>query len=275
MLANPAMVIGFQGESGAFSEEAARGFFGESIATRGYVDFDALVAAVDTGAVDLGLLPCENSIYGSIARAYDLLFAHERIAIVGETRLRIEQCLIGPPGARLDAIERVISHPVALEQCRAFVAARPGLRVEPVDDTAGAVRTVVEGRDPKTVAIGPALAAQRYGGALLARGIQDEAENVTRFFAIARRGDSAAHLPQAPLGRACLAFALAHQTGSLQGALAQLADAGLNLRSLVARPLPKRPFEYLFYVELDCPPEFDLDGLARAISGEGRILGRY
>jgi prephenate dehydratase len=279
------MKVGFQGESGAFSEEAALALFGAGIETRGYADFDALVAAVDAGEVDRGLLPCENSIYGSIARAYDLLYAHERVTIVDETRLNVEQCLIGVPGAGAEGIERVLSHPVALEQCRAFLAQRPGVRAEAAEDTAGAVRTIVAHGDVRVAAIGPALAAERYGGTVLARAIQDEDENVTRFFAIAAAGAPAATAlaeatngtgaPPSGHGRACLAFALPHAAGSLHLALGKIADAGLNLRSLVARPRPKRPFEYVFYVELDCPPAFDAPALARQISDQSRVLGRY
>jgi 3-deoxy-7-phosphoheptulonate synthase len=266
----PRPVAGFQGESGAFSEEAARAYFGEEMETRGYADFDALVEAVDAGEASYGLLPCENVIYGSIARAYDLLYAHDGVTIVDETRLNVEQCLIGMPGAKAAGIERVLSHPVALEQCRRFLSGRPQMRAEAVDDTAGAVRAVIAAADPRVAAIGPAQAAGRYGGEVLARAIADVAENVTRFFVIARRGTAGAGR-----GRACVAFALAHETGSLHRALGRIAEAGLNLRSLVARPYPGRPFEYVFYAELDCPPACDLHALVRRVAGESRVLGRY
>ncbi|MGC2244083.1 MAG: prephenate dehydratase domain-containing protein, partial [Candidatus Aquilonibacter sp.] len=111
------MLVGFQGEPGAFSEEAAAGLFG-AIESRGYPTFDALVDAVDAGEVPCGLLPCENSIHGPVTRAYDLLYAHPRVAIIDETVHRIVQTLIGIEGASLDDIRRVESHPVALEQCR-------------------------------------------------------------------------------------------------------------------------------------------------------------
>jgi len=114
------MIAGFQGERGAFSEEAAQALFG-AVETRGYLTFDALVAAVDTLEVTHALLPCENTIAGPIARAYDLLFAYDRIRIVGEVTQPIEQCLIALPGAKIEDIQYVASHPVALEQCRAFL----------------------------------------------------------------------------------------------------------------------------------------------------------
>jgi prephenate dehydratase len=262
------MIVGFQGEPGAFSEEAATELFG-AVETRGYLDFDALVEAVDAGSIPIGLLPCENSIHGPVTRAYDLLYAHPRLRIVDETVHRIVQNLIGVPGTRLQGLRRVESHPVALEQCRKFLAEWPELHVVPVADTAGAVRDVLRRNDPACAAIGPAASAQRYGGAILAGAIQDEPENYTRFFAIARDGT-----PRRSLGRAVLAFVLPHTPGSLHTALGVLAERAYNLRALVARPLPGRPFEYIFYAELDCPHAAQAQAIAEAVS-ESRLLGWY
>ncbi|HUA10201.1 MAG TPA: prephenate dehydratase domain-containing protein [Candidatus Acidoferrales bacterium] len=263
------MIVGFQGEPGAFSEEAAGALFG-AVQTRGYPTFDALVEAVDRGDISLGLLPCENSIHGAVARSYDLLYGHPRVRIVDETVHRIEQALIGVPGARLEDIRRVESHPVALEQCRRFLAGMSGVEIAPVADTAGAVRAIVERGDPGCAAIGPAACARRYGGTVVADAIQDEAENFTRFFAIARDG-----APRRRLGRAVLAFVLAHEPGSLYRALGFFAERNLNLRSLVARPLPGRPFEYVFYAELECPEPADAERIAQAIGAAARLLGWY
>jgi prephenate dehydratase len=207
------MIVGFQGEPGAFSEEAADALFPDA-QTRGYPSFDALIDAVATGEIPIALLPCENSIHGPVARAYDLLYTHPSVRIVDETRHRIVQTLIGIPGAQLTAIRQIESHPVALEQCRQFLAAMHGVNVVPVADTAGAVREIVRAGDPFRAAIGPAASAQRYGGAVLAEAVQDEAENYTRFFAIACDGT-----PRRRLGRAALAFVLPHQPGSLHAAL--------------------------------------------------------
>ncbi len=263
------MILGYQGEPGAFSEEAAIALFGE-IETRGFGDFDALVEAVDSGEVPLALLPCENSIHGAVTRAYDLLYSHPRVRIVDETVHRIVQNLIGVPGTRIDQVRRIESHPVALEQCRRFLAARPEVDVVPVADTAGAVRDVLRRGDPACAAIGPAASAARYGGTILAGAIQDEEENYTRFFGIARDGVSRRHL-----GRAVLAFVLPHRPGNLHAALGAFADRGLNLRALVARPLPGRPFEYIFYAELDCTDATQADKVVEAIAGECRLLGWF
>lgn len=263
------MIVGFQGEPGAFSEEAASALFGE-VRTRGYESFDALLGAVDARQVDIGLLPCENTIQGPVARAYDLLYAHPHVRIVDETVHRIVQALIGPPGAQLDLIRRVESHPVAIDQCRRYLNAMPGIDIVAVADTAGAVRSVVAAGDPGRAAIGPAASARRYGGVVLADAIQDEPENFTRFFAIQREGR-----PRRGLGRAAIAFVLPHEPGSLYRALGEIARRGMNLRSLVARPQPSRPFEYVFYAELDCPDPADAARTLEAVSPAGRLLGWY
>jgi prephenate dehydratase len=264
------MIVAFQGEAGAFSDEAARALFGEDVVTRGYASFGALVEAVAHHDARFGLLPCENTIHGSIARAYDLLYEHESVKIVDETTHRIEQTLVGAEGATLEGIESIASHPVALEQCRSFLAERPAVRVEVHDDTAGAVRAVAERGDPRSAAIGPALAAKRYGGTILARGIQDEPDNYTRFFVIAADGVS-----RRRLGRLAFAFVVPHEPGSLYRALGVIAQRGLNLRSLVPRPQPKRPFEYAFFAELECPDHVDVEELMSAIAPHTRVLGRY
>lgn len=131
--------IGFQGEPGAFSEEAILALMGE-VPTHGYRTLDDLVGAVDGGEIEFGLLPCENTIYGSIARTYDLIAEHPRLRVVDETARAIEQALVGAPNARLEDLTTITSHPVALEQCRDFFSRRPELRIETVDDTAGTIR---------------------------------------------------------------------------------------------------------------------------------------
>ena len=261
--------VGFQGEPGAFSEEAASALFSPP-QLRGYRTFDALVEGVANREVEYGLLPCENTIAGSIARAYDLLFVHPEISIVDETTHRVEQTLIGTNGATLTSLETVASHPVALDQCRRFFREHPHIAPAVVDDTAGAVRTIVERGDPRHGAIGPALAAERYGASILARGVADDSENFTRFFVIARDRP-----PRRHHGRATLSFVLPHKSGSLHGALGAIAERGMNLRSLVARPLPKRPFEYVFHVDLEAATEAEIHDLAACFGSDARVLGWY
>lgn len=264
-----AMTVGFQGEAGAFPEAAALELFGAAEA-RGFSTFDELVDAVDAGRVDAGLIPCENTIYGSIARTYDLLLQYREIRIVDETTYAIVQAFIGCPGADVASLESVASHPVALEQCRAFLAAHPLLRVRTVVDTAGSVREMMELDDPRAAAIGPAPAASRYGAKVLLPNVQDDVENVTRFFAIARNGAA-----RRDLGRACVALNLPHEAGSLYAALGEMASRGSNLRSLIARPARDRAFHYRFYVEFDCPDRATLAALETRFGARMQILGRY
>jgi prephenate dehydratase len=263
------VIVGFQGEPGAFSQEAAEELLGE-VDARGYDTFDALLDAVDTGESRCGLLPCENSIHGAVTRAYDVLYAHPRVRIIDETVSRIVQNLIGVPGARLSDVRRIESHAVALEQCRRFLATLPGVEVFAAADTAGSVREVIAAGDVSRAAIGPAASARRYGGNLLAQAVQDEAENYTRFFLIERDGR-----PRRDLGRAALAFILPHRPGSLHEALGAVARRGLNVRSLLARPQAGKPFEYVFYAELDCPDEAQASALLAEVGGSGRLLGWY
>jgi prephenate dehydratase len=262
--------VGFQGEPGAFSEEAALALLGNRISTHGYRTFADLVSAVDARDVHYGLLPCENTIFGQIAEAYDLLGLYAGVKVVDETTHLVRQCLIGLPGATLNQLDRVASHPVALEQCRHFLATHPQLRITAMEDTAGAVRTIMESADARAGAIGAALAAQRYGAIVLQHAIQDDEDNMTRFFVIA----SADAKPRRALGRACLALTLPNSPGSLYAALTPIAQAGLNLRALLARPSRQRPFEYRFYLEIDAG-ENELVDITAALAPQARVLGRY
>lgn len=263
------MIVGYQGEPGAFSEEAVLRLMGP-VETLGFRTFDELVSATASGEVAYGLLPCENTIAGPIARAYDVLAEHEQVVIVDETTHPIEQCLIALPGASIDALESVASHPVALEQCRRFFSEHPRLRVDVADDTAGSVRAMVEDRDARHAAIGPAFAAERHGAVILQRNVQDDVQNLTRFFLISRQAR-----PRRSPERLCLALSLPHRAGSLHTALGVFADMELNLRSLLARPDRRRAFQYVFYLEIDAPAWIDTDALAHSITGGLRVLGRY
>ena len=261
--------VGFQGEPGAFSEEAARALLGD-IDARGFATFDDLVAAVDANDVTYGLLPVENTIYGSIARSYDLLWSRRRIRIVDETTHRISQCLVGLTNATIAGVGRVASHPVAIEQCRRFLASLQKAKVAVVEDTAAAVRMVIEHGDPAQAAIASASAAKRYGGTVLASDIQDDADNFTRFFLIQRDGT-----PRRNSGQACMALILPHETGSLNKALQTFAEAGCNLRSLVARPDRKSAFNYIFYIEFQCDGKTTPLDMLHSLGNSAELLGVY
>lgn len=263
------MVVGFQGEAGAFSDEAARKLIPD-VATRGYTTFDDLVMAVDRNEVTYGLLPVENSIFGAIARAYDLLWEFSALRIVDEIVFAVVQNLIGVPGARIENIREVRSHPVALEQVRKLTSAHPQWTRIAVDDTAQAVAQVVAGGDVGVAAIGSALAAEKYGAEIIAPGVQDEGDNYTRFYLLQRTGQA-----RRKLGRACIALELPNEPGSLRNALSAFADREINLRSLVSRPSRTRAFSYRFYCEIDHVDDDRLRSALNAIKGETAIFGVY
>jgi prephenate dehydratase len=263
------MLVGYQGEPGAFSEEAALALLPEAQA-RGFSTFDDLIEAVAGQVVERALLPVENSIYGSITRSYDLLWLHPGLTIIDETRARIVQALIGLPGASLRAVTEVRSHPVALAQCRRYLAKHQDWRIRSVEDTAGAVREIVQRSDPTAVAIGAARAATTYGAVVLEPAIQDDPENFTRFFLIARRPCVSSNN-----NRACVALTLPHRIGSLRDALDAFAHSGLNLCSLVARPSGEKPFHYRFYCELEAVDQRPINRALENFTGEVRLLGIY
>lgn len=156
------------------------------IESRGYRTFADAIDALERSDVDYAVLPHENSLHGPIEAVRDLLASRSEVHVVGEAEMPIQQCLIAMPGATLESIDTVASHPVALTQCRRFLQQRSGWRVVAADDTAGAVREMMEHGRMRTAAIGPALAAERYGACLLLANIQDDSLNVTKFWLIAR-----------------------------------------------------------------------------------------
>jgi prephenate dehydratase len=262
-------LVAYQGEPGAFSDDAARRLV-PGAETLGFGTFDDAAAAVQSGNATYALLPCENSISGSVPRVYDLLWADERLSIVDEIVYRVVQNLIGLDGATAHDLREVRSHPVALEQCRHFLGAHPNVKSTIVADTAGAVREIARLGDVRVGAIASALAAERYGVRVLVPGIQDVADNFTRFFLLERDG-AAKHEPS----RACIALSLAHEPGALRNALGAFADVGLNLRTLVSRPSLEEPFTYRFYCEVEPAEPARLHTALANVGGTSRVLGHY
>jgi prephenate dehydratase len=275
------VTIAFQGEPGAFSDDAARTLV-PGAETIGFTTFDEAFAAVESGATDFALLPVENSISGSVPRVYDLLWGNPELAIRDEIVYRVVQNLIGTPDSRIDGLREVRSHPVALEQCRRFLGAHPNVRIAVVADTAGAVREIAALGDPSVGAIASSLAAERYEARLLAANIQDVDANFTRFFLIAREGarsiarEGARSIARAQTpSRACVALVLANKPGALRDALSAFADRGLDLRTVVTRPSLDEPFTYRFYCEIASAARVELDAALAAIDGTSRLLGYY
>ncbi len=264
----------YQGVPGAYSEEAARALLGAGAALLPRPTLDATFTAVATGDARHAVIPVENCLTGAVPNAYELLFSHDLRAIA-ETRVRIDHVLAAPPGLRLDEITRVLSHPVALAQCRRFFAAHP--RIEPVAvfDTAGAVEMVVRGADGRSAALASRRSAGLYGAVIVAEQFQDHAENWTRFLLVAPEGEE---IDTVGGLKALLTFGLPHVPGALQTALDPLARAGLNLTRIESQPVHGQPFEYRFIVEVTAPAGLDLrEALARLgdVTVELKVFGAY
>ena len=237
------MRIAFQGAAGAYSESAAQRAW-PGCETAAQERFEDVFEAVQAGVVSHGILPVENSVGGSIHRNYDLLLEHE-LPIVGEAELTVVHNLLALPGTPIDAIRRVFSHPQALAQCERYVRTLPGVEVVATYDTAGSARLIRDGNLRDTAAIASARAAEIFGLDIVRAGIQDFADNITRFILIARDPE--------PLGtpdKTTLAFALNNAPGALFKALSVFALRDIDLTKLESRPARGLPWEYLFYVDV-------------------------
>ena len=175
--------VAFQGERGAFSEEAALKLFGDEIELVPQRTFAALFDSLQTGVADYLVAPVENSIAGIVQPSVSRIRATS-LVILNELELQIDQHLIGCPGAGFDLIETVYSHPMALAQCRHFFKQHPRLKAIEADDTAGSVAAVIKEKDPTVAAIAGRYAAEVYGGEIILESIQDHPKNHTRFVAL-------------------------------------------------------------------------------------------
>lgn len=263
----------YQGEPGCYSEEAAVGFFGPEVSSRGLAWFPDVFAALERGEADYAVLPVENSSTGSIRQVYDLL-AQYNYYVVGECQVKVEHCLMALPGAALEDIQAVYSHEQGLMQCERYLDAHWGWRRVPTLDTAGSAKQVAESGDRTAAAICSRRAAQIYGLHILAEGVNYNAMNHTRFVVVSpvlelRPGRN----------KISAVFRLPHQSGSLHEILTVFAVQGLNLLKIESRPIPGRGWEYLFFLDFTgdlAAPEMDgvLHGLGQ-LAAEFRILGNF
>ncbi len=237
------MNVAFQGEHGAYSEAGLFEHFGDGAVALPCESFDAVFAAVSSGRVERGFIPIENSLAGSIHRNYDLLLQNE-LVVVGEHNLRVSHCLIGTPGARLEGIRTVTSHPQALAQCEGYLK-RLGVKIEPAYDTAGSVKLVREGGNPSVAAIASRRAAELYGMQVLAEGIEDNPANYTRFLAIACHP-----VEPGPDAKTSIVFSLENRPGALYRAMSVFALRDIDLTKIESRPLVGKLWEYFFYIDL-------------------------
>jgi len=236
--------VAFQGEIGAYSEEAAFRFFGASTRLKPCESLEDVFKAVEQDEVQFGVVPAENSLEGSISRVYDLLL-DSNLKVCGETDLRVVHCLIGVPEARLDLIKRVYSHPQALGQCKTFLR-HLGCELIPTHDTAGSVKIIKEKGTTDRGAVASARAAEIYGMKVLAREIEDNPNNFTRFFILSKQ-DS----PPSGNDKTSIVFSVKHKPGALYEALKELAVRNINLTKIESRPTRQKPWEYNFYLDFE------------------------
>ena len=269
----PAPRVAYQGEPGAYSEQAALDFFGADAVTAGLEQFEDCFLALREGRADYAVLPIENSSTGAIRQIYDLLTQYE-CYMVGETTVRVEHCLMALPGAALDGITHVYSHEQGLFQCERFLNTHPNWKQVPQADTAGSAKMVADSGDLTKAAICSARAAELYGLEILARGINHNVHNTTRFVVASPR------LELRPgADKVSTLFVLPHEAGSLNEILTMFSVHGLNMVKLESRPLPGRSWEYMFFLEFTGAPEDPavndaLHELAQT-TGEFRVLGWF
>jgi prephenate dehydratase len=269
--------IAIQGELGSNSHMATLAMLGnaeglEIIACNVSAE---VLAKVVSGEVDGAVLPIENSLHGSVAEHYDLLLELP-VRIERESLLRIRHNVIAMPGVKLTEVRRVMSHPVALSQCRRFLMGHPEFQVVPFYDTAGSVKHLMADGLRDVAGVAPELAATEYGAEILVAGVEDHAENYTRFHLVLR--EDAPVAGGAPVDKISVAFAVEHRPGTLVAALELLADAGVNLTKIESRPVPGSPWEYVFYVDVRFEDVAKADAAVAALHEHCRmvkVLGRY
>lgn len=273
--------VAYQGERGAYSEEAALHFLTTLAKPRPLegvpsADFHDVVAEVERGRAEFGVLPVENSLEGNIDEATDLLVDVD-LGVVGEVLVPVKHCLIARPGARLGGLRRAHSHPQALKQCREFLR-RHALQPVPHFDTAGAVRWLAVKGKRSDGAVASERAARLHRMAVLARDIAAPLDNATRFFVIAAE----AEVPPKRRGRrykTSVVFATRNVPGALHRCLGEFASRSVNMTKLESRPDRGKPWRYVFYVDVDGHLRDEavaraLDALAKRASWF-KLLGTY
>ncbi len=241
--------VAFQGERGAYGEEAVVAYFGPQAIPSPRRSFAEVTSAVADGEADVALLPIENSQAGSVHEVYDLLRA-SHLYVIGEICRPVNHCLLCLPGQTLGQIKRVLSHPQALAQSDAYLRAL-GVEIVAAYDTAGSAKLIREENMVGVAAVASARAAELYQLDILASGIQTIKDNFTRFIVVNRQPG------EAPTGQAktMLMLATAHQPGALYRALGEFASRNINLLKLESRPSREKPWEYIFYLDIEGSPQ--------------------
>ena len=265
-------VIASPGVAGSFSESAAQCAFPQG-ETRGYATFAQAAEAAQNGAADYALLPVENSFAGAVLPTYGLLEGLQ-LHIVGETLRRVRHQLVALPGATIEGLRTISSHPQAIAQCDAFLATVPWARLVPSANTAISAQEVAVSGDLTRAAIASTRAAERYGLTVLRADIQTSQTNTTRFLILSRE-----ETPLAAPDKATVVFRVNDEVGALARVLASFAENGLNMSRIESRPLPETPFQYFFSADfvgaMDAAHLRGAMDKARPLTGEIRLLGVY
>lgn len=274
-------IVAFQGERGAFSEEAARRLLGAAIEVLPCQRFEDVFRALDRNKVQAAVIPIENTLHGSVHENYDHLL-HFDLPIVGEANVRIVHNLIAAPGVSFRRVRRVFSHPVALNQCLDFFIANPQIERVPFYDTAGSVKMLISEGLTDAAAIASSVAAETYGARILRRSIEDDRQNFTRFFALRRPRDVRGRPVKTKRGvewKTSVVFSTRNVPGALFRSLSAFALRDLNLTKIESRPLRGRPWEYLFYLDfighVDNPVCRNALSHLRELADLLRVLGCY
>lgn len=238
------MKVSFQGEIGAYSEDAVYSFFGSSVQVKPCRSLSDVFESVKKGKTKHGVVPIENSIEGSVNQTYDLFLAHN-LKVCGEVIVKIVHCLITNPRTRLDSIKVIYSHWQALAQCRGFLESL-GCELIPTYDTAGSVKMIKEKELMDAGAIASRRAAEVYGMKVLMEGIADNPDNYTRFFVLSKK-DS----PPTGGDKTSIIFSTKHIPGALYLAVKEFADRDINLTKIESRPTKEKPWEYNFYLDFE------------------------
>ncbi len=274
-------LIAFQGERGAFSEEAARQLLGPDIQVLPCPRFEDVFHRLRDGAAVGAVIPIENTLAGSVHENYDNLLRFE-FPIVAETNVRIVHNLMAPPGVPFSKLRRVYSHPVALNQCLDFFARYPKIERVTYYDTAGSAKMVMEERLQDAGAIASAVASEIYGAHILRRSIEDDRRNFTRFFLLRTPDYTRKFPPLIPPNaqwKTSLVFSTRNIPGALFRCLSAFALRDLNLTKIESRPLRGKPWEYLFYLDflgpVDSPAAQNALGHLRELADVLKVLGCY
>ncbi len=263
----------YQGVEGAYSHEATLAYFGDKADCFHVKTWEDAMESVERGMADYAVIPIENSSAGAVSPNYDLLIRHDNV-IVAEVCLPVNHMLLGLPGASLEDIRSVYSHPQALMQCGEYLNARSQWRQFSVENTAVAARKIIEDQDKSQAAVASQAAGKLYGLEALAAGINHNKENTTRFIILTKD-----RVYQKDAQKVSLCFELPHKSGSLYNMLGNLIYNGVNMRMIESRPILGRNWEYRFFVDIEGNlSEPSIQNAIKAMSEEAanlRILGNY